>query len=168
MSILLAATVLVAPAPTATSVSVGPTDRVDAARGAGVKQQVIDLTNAERDKRGCSALRANASLGEAAQKHSKKMANYSDDHGWREALQHQLPGEAGLGTRITRAGYRNWTLVGENIASGYPTAEAVVRGWMASQGHRRNILNCRFKHIGIGLAYDNDNLPFWTQDFGRR
>jgi uncharacterized protein YkwD len=54
----------------------------------------------------------------------------------------------------------------ENIAKGYRSAEAVVRGWMNSPGHRRNILNCDARSMGVGVAVRN-NEPFWTQDFGR-
>jgi len=40
-----------------------------------------------------------------------------------------------------------------------------MQAWMNSSGHRANILNCRFRNIGIGLAYDGRS-PVWTQDFG--
>ena len=41
---------------------------------------------------------------------------------------------------------------GENIAAGYPTPEAAVKGWMNSSGHRANILSSQFTHIGVGYA----------------
>lgn len=66
------------------------------------------------------------------------------------------------GARITRAGY-TWSTYGENVAYGYSTPEKVMEGWMNSQGHRENILNCSFKEIGIGLAQPGN---YWTQDFG--
>jgi uncharacterized protein YkwD len=66
------------------------------------------------------------------------------------------------GDRITRAGY-NWSTYGENVAYGYSTPESVMAGWMGSPGHKRNILNCAFKEIGIGLAQPGN---YWTQDFG--
>lgn len=59
------------------------------------------------------------------------------------------------------------TRVGENIAYGYPTAKAVMRGWMGSEGHRRNILDKRFRKIGLGLARSADGTPYWVQDFAR-
>jgi uncharacterized protein YkwD len=40
-----------------------------------------------------------------------------------------------------------------------------MQAWMNSSGHRANILNCRFRNIGIGLAYDGRS-PVWTQNFG--
>ena len=56
----------------------------------------------------------------------------------------------------------SYTAAGENIAQGYATPEAVVKGWMNSSGHRANILSSNFTHIGIG--YDN-NGHYWTQMF---
>ncbi len=56
--------------------------------------------------------------------------------------------------------------LGENIASGYPTAAAVMRGWMHSEGHRANILNRRFKKIGLGVATSRDGTKYWVQNFG--
>lgn len=56
--------------------------------------------------------------------------------------------------------------LGENIAYGYPTAAAVMRAWMHSTGHRRNILSRRFTRIGLGLAYTDGGVPYWVQNFG--
>lgn len=56
--------------------------------------------------------------------------------------------------------------LGENVAWGYPTAAAVMRGWMHSEGHRDNILNKRFHRIGLGLARASDGTPYWVQNFG--
>lgn len=60
---------------------------------------------------------------------------------------------------------------GENIAAGYRSKEAVMEGWKetdlpySGQGHRRNMLNTSFTHVGIGHAYVN-GYDFWVQDFG--
>jgi uncharacterized protein YkwD len=63
--------------------------------------------------------------------------------------------------RIKAAGYPRPG--GENIAKGQRTAESVMKAWMDSPGHRRNIENCDFKAIGVGL----DTRGFvWTQNFG--
>ena len=51
---------------------------------------------------------------------------------------------------------------GENIAMGYQTPEAVVDGWMNSDGHRANILNASFTQIGVGYVADGH---YWTQMF---
>jgi len=162
----LTSVLLVAPAPPATSA--GPAERSDrtivSSQRVGTletnRRQVVAQTNARRRAHGCNTLRRNRALDVAAQRHTLRMARAN-------TLSHQLPGEASLGVRVRRAGY-SWTLVGENVAAGYPTAEAVVRGWMNSSGHRRNILNCRFRHIGVGYAVSDRGTPYWTQVFGRR
>ena len=51
---------------------------------------------------------------------------------------------------------------GENIAKGYKTPDAVVKGWMNSPGHRANILSSSFTHIGVGYV---ENGNYWTQMF---
>jgi len=164
---ILGSTLLVAPVPAATSAPAGGADRVEHGERAAVvskRDRVIQLVNNRRRNHGCNALRKNAALGRAAQKHTKRMANAGNGG----TLSHQLPGEPSLGPRITQAGYRNWTLAAENIAYGYPTPRQVVQGWMDSAGHRANILNCRFKHTGVGYAKAANGTPYWTQDFGKK
>ena len=51
---------------------------------------------------------------------------------------------------------------GENIARGYATPQAVVNGWMNSSGHRANILNANYTHIGVGYVAQGN---YWTQMF---
>ncbi|MCP9953043.1 CAP domain-containing protein [Actinomadura madurae] len=117
---------------------------------------VVTLTNAERAKNGCKALRIDQRLVVAARKHSADMAanNYFDhtsrngDSPWK---------------RMEDAGYPSPGA--ENIAKGYPTAAAVVKGWMNSPGHRANILNCGLRAVGVGKA-SGPGGPLWTQNFG--
>ena len=113
------------------------------------------LTNVERAKAGCGALRIDARLTTAARLHSQDMV----DRGY---FSHTSPDGEGPGDRAEAAGYPSWS--GENIAAGYPTPTAVVRGWLSSDGHRANILNCSFSRIGVGVAYGPGG-PWWTQDF---
>lgn len=66
--------------------------------------------------------------------------------------------------------YNGTKAYGENIAAGYRTEEAVFEGWCehdedyAGQGHRRSMLNPRFKVIGIGHVYYN-GYHYWVQEF---
>lgn len=131
-----------------------------AAGTAAEERKVIALTNKRRAEHDCGPLKFRKSLRKAARRHSNRMAEADE-------LSHQLPGEPALGRRVTNAGYRGWTMVAENIAYGYPTPKAVVRAWMSSDGHRANILNCRLKHIGVGLVR-KDGVAWWTQVFGRK
>ncbi|MBB5126175.1 CAP domain-containing protein [Streptomyces griseoloalbus] len=117
--------------------------------------RVVELVNAERAKAGCSPVKVNATLTGAAQKHSEDMAASGN-------MSHTGSDGSSPGDRITRAGY-NWSTYGENVAYGYSTPEQVMAGWMASPGHKENIVNCAFKEIGVGLAQPGG---YWTQDFG--
>jgi uncharacterized protein YkwD len=68
--------------------------------------------------------------------------------------------------RIRAAGYRGGS-IGENIAAGQATASAVMKSWMASAGHRANILNCDLKALGVGYYKGSKGYyTYWTQDFG--
>ena len=119
--------------------------------------RVLKLTNAERAKVGCGALVRVAKLDRAAQKHSV----YQNET---QTMSHTGRGGSTPAQRITAEGYV-WSTYGENVAYGYSTADAVMAAWMNSPGHRANILNCKFKEIGIG---DEGTRNYWTQDFGTR
>jgi uncharacterized protein YkwD len=134
----------------------GPTTQTAAI--ATAEAEVLTLVNRERARVGCAALAADSRLATAAGRHSADMAR-------RGYFSHTTPEGVTFSMRITNAGYR-WSLVGENIARGQRTPAAVMQAWMTSPGHRANILNCRFRHLGVGLAYDPRRVPYWTQDFG--
>jgi uncharacterized protein YkwD len=123
-----------------------------------LENRVTALTNAERVAAGCGELRTDERLRTAARGHSHDMAvnNYFSHTG----LDGSSPSD-----RARAAGYDGG--VAENIAMGYRTPEDVMRGWMNSEGHRNNLLNCRHGVIGVGLAYDSRGRPYWTQKFGR-
>ncbi|MFD4641864.1 CAP domain-containing protein [Lentzea sp. NPDC058436] len=130
---------------------------------AAVQDDVIALTNAERAKVNCPALKANAALNTAAQRHSADMAA-------KNFMSHTGSDGSNFVTRIERAGYTRWTRAAENVAAGQQNAAAVVRSWMNSSGHRANILNCALRDIGVGYAYRQGTTygHYWTQDFGTR
>ncbi|MFF8477049.1 CAP domain-containing protein [Streptomyces sp. NPDC015414] len=143
------------PSPTAPAATTAPSTPKPAATASGVTARIVELVNAERGKVGCSPLTLNATLTKAAQEHSADMAAHQN-------MSHTGSDGSSPGDRITGAGY-SWSSYGENVAYGYSTAEEVMAGWMASPGHRANILNCAFKEIGVGLAQPDS---YWTQDFG--
>ena len=126
--------------------------------------RILELVNIERTKRELDPLSIDSQLDQAANFHNDEMVRA-------DIMSHQLPGEADLGERVSATGY-SWTRVAENIAAGYTTPEAVVEGWMNSPGHKENILNPEFIHIGIGYEYaaDENNAfddydVYWTQVF---
>ncbi|MDX2272677.1 MAG: CAP domain-containing protein [Cyanobacteriota bacterium] len=127
-------------------------------------QEVVNLTNQERQKAGLAPLTVQSSLTQAAQSHAQDMA-------LKDYFSHTGKDGSSPATRAQRAGYPSG-YVGENIAAGYTTPQAVVQGWMNSSGHRANILNPNYKHIGVGyyyLANDTGSVNYthyWVQVFG--
>ncbi len=123
--------------------------------------QVVALTNAERQKAGLQPLRPNDQLGAAAQGYAVVLATG-------ECWAHTCGPEPDFAKRAAIAGYMGWSGLAENIAAGQRTPEAVVRSWMNSEGHRKNILNPSFSEIGVGVASGGRMGIYWAQEFGAR
>jgi uncharacterized protein YkwD len=123
---------------------------------AAAEAEVLELVNEERAKVGCSAVAANSSLSDLAEKFSDAMA--ADGF-----FDHTDPSGASPWDRAAKLGITD--LGGENIARGQADPAAVMDAWMNSPGHRANILNCDFKTLGVGVHYGSGG-PWWTQDFG--
>lgn len=141
-----------APSPTTSAASSVPPPR------AGVAHQVVALVNIERARAGCDPVSADAALQSAAQGHS-------DDMAARTYFSHTSPDGSTFADRIRGAGYRGGSIA-ENIAAGQRSAKAVMDAWMASPGHRANILNCTYRDIGVGYATGGSYGTYWTQTFG--
>ena len=108
---------------------------------ADVKAEVVRLVNEERAKEGLAPLSTLPELDAAADVRAPEVAEY---------FSHDRPDGTSCFTVLSQCGVSGYRSAGENIARGYPTAEAVVEGWMNSEGHRANILNGNFTHIGVG------------------
>jgi uncharacterized protein YkwD len=106
-------------------------------------EMFISIMNDHRSSVGCSALDWNELVAEVALDHSKDMAQ-------RDFFAHENPDGSDPFDRLSAAGLE-WSRAAENIAFGYPTAEAVLAGWLDSPGHRANIENCSLTTHGIGL-----------------
>jgi len=74
--------------------------------------------------------------------------------------QNQIKDEI-LKERLEMAGIY-FTSAGENLASGFLSAEDVVESWMNSTSHKENILNFEFTHIGVGYYAGGSNGTYWT------
>jgi uncharacterized protein YkwD len=148
------------PTPTATATAT-PTASTSPAVAPGmtaIELEVLELTNAERAKAGCAALRGDDKLALAARDHSTDM-------GVNDYFAHNSQDGTTPWDRIRRAGYDSPGA--ENIAAGYTTAAAVMDGWMKSPGHKANILNCNLKALGVGYYKGTKGYgTYWTQDFG--
>jgi uncharacterized protein YkwD len=107
------------------------------------------------------ALVVNAALGSAARGHSEEMAAYN-------YFSHTSYDGRTFSQRISSAGYGGASPWGENIAGGQSSPAAVVNGWMNSTGHCANIMNPRFRAIGVGYAHNaaSNFGHYWTQNFG--
>lgn len=122
-----------------------------------IAEQVLALVNQERSRNGCQPVTLNPRLTEAAQRHSEDQA----EHG---RMSHTGSDGSTFRERAARAGYEH--AIAENVAYGYPTADAVMAGWMSSPGHRANILNCAARAMGLGVATARDGSRYWTLMFG--
>jgi uncharacterized protein YkwD len=137
-----------------------------------IRSATLCLINEERIDRGRAPLGSRDQLKEAASRHSRAMDE-------KNFFSHESPGGADLVDRVRRTGYldaaRSWAL-GENIAWGsgsLATPASIVDAWMNSSGHRDDILDRGFEHIGIGVARGApvpgvDDGATYTTDFGRR
>lgn len=123
-----------------------------------VADQVLALVNTERTGAALTPLTMNVLLTNAAVRHSTDMAL----HGF---LNHEGSDGSVFSLRITEAGYV-WTGCAENIAVNYTNASDVMAAWMASQGHRDNIMNPEIQEMGISCI-QSSNGWYWTQTFGK-
>ncbi|MDQ0246656.1 putative YkwD family protein/spore coat assembly protein SafA [Bacillus fengqiuensis] len=121
------------------------------------EQKVVQLTNQERAKYGLKPLVSDWELARVAR-------FKSDDMRDKNYFSHTSPTYGSPFDMIKNFGitYRS---AGENIAAGQKTPEEVVQAWMNSSGHRANILNKDFTHIGVGYSKGGSYGVYWTQMF---
>lgn len=124
-----------------------------------IEQEVVRLVNVERQKNGLNALELDTELSKVARLKSQDMAT-------KGYFNHTSPTYGSPFDMMKQFGIK-YSTAGENIAMGQPTAEAVVKAWMNSEGHRANILNKNFTKIGVGYYKGSNGSPYWTQMFIR-
>jgi len=104
---------------------------------------VLTCVNQIRAYYGLRPLSSNGSLTATAQACAERMASSG---------------------QLTHSAYPGgWSTWGENIAEGYGSSVAVFNAWMASPGHRANILRPTFTQMGIGRVSAGN---WWCQQFG--
>lgn len=116
------------------------------------EQEVAKLVNQERAKAGLKALTLDTELSKVARAKSQDMK----DKGY---FSHQSPTYGSPFDMMKQFGI-TYKTAGENIAKGQETPAEVMEAWMNSDGHRKNILNPEFTHIGVGYVDGH-----WTQMF---
>ena len=118
------------------------------------QRDAIAATNAQRADHHRVALKKKKCVQRFAEKQARRMAH-------RDTMFHQS-----LGPIQRRCGL---SLVGENVAYGYPDGTSVVdAGWMSSPPHRANILERHYRLIGIGARQSRDGTWYASQVFGRK
>ena len=115
------------------------------------ENDVVTATNRERTSRGLTPLTPEACVDRYAEAQAKRMAAEN-------RMYHQ-----DLGPILAEC---NLSTVGENVAYGYSTGAAVTAAWMNSTGHRANILNPRFRLIGVGATQNASGRWYVAQVFG--
>ena len=135
-----------------------------------LRAATVCLLNVERRKRGRAKLRSNNGLALAGQRHARDMVR-------KRYFAHNSRAGRDFRQRIVRTGYTRGSaaILGENLAWGshnLATPRSIVRGWMRSPGHRANILQPKFRHVGIGVVRaaptSANNAATYAAEFGRR
>ncbi|ACA58620.1 CAP domain-containing protein [Candidatus Desulforudis audaxviator] len=121
------------------------------------EMKIVELVNAERAKLGLRALAVDAKLSQVARLKSEDMRD-------KRYFAHQSPTYGSPFDMMRQFGI-TYRTAGENIAAGQRTPEEAMRGWMNSSGHRANILNPNFTHIGVGHVVGGSYGNYWTQMF---
>lgn len=125
-------------------------------------QTVVALVNVRRVSAGLEPLEIDPRLVAAAQAHAEDLV------GLPGVPAHEGSDGSAPGDRATRVDYP-WVRIGENVASGTPTASTVVALWMNSRGHRHNILTPEFRDAGVGVVDAPGSAwgTYWVMMYGR-
>ncbi len=112
--------------------------------------------NEIRSAAGLSSFQWNDLVALAAQQHS-------DDMAANRIMSHTGSDGSSAADRLERVGFvASWWA--ENIAAGFVDPVALVRAWMASNGHRAHLLG-NFTYVGVGTATSDLGVQYWTLDF---
>jgi uncharacterized protein YkwD len=124
----------------------------------GLIDELVAAHNQERAREDLGPLKPNSKLMEAARLHARDMAEH-------EKLSHEGSDGSTPAERVKRQGY-HYVSTGENVAEGQESVADVMKSWMNSPGHRRNVLG-DFNEIGASRAKDAEGRFYWVVDFGR-
>lgn len=123
------------------------------------RAQILMLVNQERTARGLGTVVRNDTLEDQATRYACEMIHY-------DFFDHVNPVTGStLADRAADFGY-SYLVIGENLAAGQTSPEQVMADWLASPGHRDNILDERFTELGVGIRTGGDYGTYWVQEFG--
>lgn len=121
---------------------------------ANYEKEVVALVNVERQKAGLKLLTENWEVSRTARIKSQEMSKT-------KILSHNSNTYGNPFQMLTSFGI-TYKSAGENIAYGQKNPQQVMNSWMNSSGHKANILNANYTHIGVGYE---PNGNYWTQQF---
>jgi len=124
-------------------------------------KKVVDLTNILRSSKKVGALKANASLEQAAYGKAQDMLT-------NQYFAHTSPKGKSLKDWLKGVNYR-YRFAGENLAMGFSEPNQIVEAWKKSPTHYSNLIDPVFKEIGVGMAvgnYKDYDTVFTAQYFG--
>lgn len=124
------------------------------------EKKVVQLTNKERTERGLQPLKVATNLSKMA---DVKAEDMRDNH----YFSHTSPTYGSPFDMMDQFGI-SYSYAGENIAAGQRSPQEVVKAWMNSPGHRRNILNSHYTYIGVGYTDGGSYGSYWVQEFIRK
>lgn len=134
------------------------TPATDSSYNTAMEASILTLVNVERQKAGLKPLVLDSQLTQVARLKSRDM----HDAGY---FSHTSPTYGSPFDMMSHFGI-TYRAAGENIAVGQKDGDAVMQAWMNSPGHRANILNPNYTHIGIGAFVSADGYhTYFTQEF---
>ncbi|MEL6751859.1 MAG: CAP domain-containing protein [Pseudomonadota bacterium] len=118
---------------------------------------VVNAVNQLRANQGLPSLRLSSTMQRAAQEQAAIMAK-------KRKMGHSVGFGNSFKRRLKRVGHRG--AAAENVAVGQRNAQAVLRAWMGSRGHRRNILNRKMKTFGLAMK-TGGGRNYWAMVLGQ-
>ncbi|MFB9861302.1 CAP domain-containing protein [Salinicoccus siamensis] len=118
------------------------------------------LVNATRQEYGLEPLSWDEAASKAALGHSSDMVE-------KDYFNHDSPDGVTLKSRLESADV-SYRMAGENIAMGHTSPIFSHHSLMNSPPHRENTLKASFTHLGVGTAYNEENVPYYTENYIRK
>jgi len=128
-------------------------------------RRVLELTNQERSKAGLVWLQWNDILAATANDYARDLV--SRRYFSHTSLEGTMPWDRAKAHGYPTYGWGS-CYVGENLAQGFATPEDAMKGWLASESHKANLLKPEYRELGVGVVADASGRKTWVQNFGSR
>jgi uncharacterized protein YkwD len=137
--------------------SLPPATRLPGSKPGDLEDQLVSLVNQARSQAGCHAVKDDGHLHNSARGHSDDMAR-------KGYVSRTGSDGSSFSDRIRKAGYHD--PLGEDVGSGYQTAQQALDAWLATADQKAPLVNCDAKAIGVGVSFAKDGTVYWTADLG--